>query len=64
MLNGANEQAVARHAGGEIRFVELFTLLERVYAQFRFIESPSLDSILESDRAARDLVIEQIHRRD
>ncbi len=64
MLNGANEQAVRAMLAGEIRFVELFTLLERVYAQFRFIESPSLDSILESDRAARDLVIEQIHRRD
>ena len=64
MLNGASEQAVRAMLAGEIRFVELFTLLERVYAQFRFIESPSLDSILESDRAARDLVIEQIHRRD
>ena len=64
MLNGANEQAVSAMLAGDIRFVELFTLLERVYAQFRFIESPSLDCILESDRAARDLVIEQIHRRD
>ncbi len=64
MLNGANEQAVQAVLAGEIRFYELFSLLERVYERFHFIENPALGSILESDRAARELVLEQIHRRD
>lgn len=64
MLNGANEQAVCAMLAGEIRFFELFSLLERVSDQFPFIKDPSLDDLTESDRAAREMVRAQLHRRD
>ena len=53
VMNGANEEAVALFLAGKIGFYEIYDRVKGAVDSVPFIENPSLDQILESDRLAR-----------
>ena len=56
VMNGANEEAVAKFLADEIGFYDIYRLVCRAVEEVPFIENPDLDQILESDRLARESV--------
>ena len=55
-MNGANEEAVGRFLKGEISYTRLFDTVIAATAQTAFIQNPTAEEILASDRAAREYV--------
>ena len=55
-MNGANEEAVGRFLKGEISYLRLFDIVIAATAQTAFIQTPTAEEILASDRAAREYV--------
>ena len=60
VMNGANEEAVAMFLRDEIGFYDIYRLVRRAVDTVPFIQNPTLDEILESDRLARKCVKEGI----
>ncbi len=56
VMNGANEEAVAMFLRDEIGFYDIYTLVCGAVDHVPFIQEPTLDQILESDRLAREYV--------
>ena len=56
VMNGANEEAVAMFLRDEIGFYDIYRLVSAAVDAVPFIENPTLEEILESDRLARDFV--------
>jgi len=54
VLSGANEEAVAQFLAGKIRFLEIAGRVERALAAVPVVQEPSIQDILEADRAARE----------
>ena len=57
ILNGANETAVEKFLGGEIRFLDIQSLVERALCEVQAVSAPGLREILEADRMARESVL-------
>ena len=55
-MNGANEEAVAMYLRDEIGFYDIYRLVSQAVDSVPFIENPTLEEILESDRLAREAV--------
>ncbi len=55
-MNGANEEAVAMYLRDEIGFYDIYRLVSSAVDAVPFIQNPTLDEILESDRLAREAV--------
>ena len=60
VMNGANEEAVAMFLRDEIGFYDIYRLVRHAVDTVPFIQNPTLDEILESDRLARKCVREGI----
>ena len=56
VMNGANEEAVAKFLADEIGFYDIYCLVLQAVNEVPFIENPTLEQILESDRLARESV--------
>ena len=56
VMNGANEEAVAKFLADEIGFYDIYRLVRQAVMEVPFIDNPDLDQILESDRLAREWV--------
>ena len=56
VMNGANEEAVALFLRGEIGFYDIYRLVSQAVEAVPFIQNPTLEEILESDRLARQFV--------
>ena len=56
VMNGANEEAVAKFLADEIGFYDIYRLVKEAVDGVPFIESPTLEQILESDALAREFV--------
>ena len=56
VFNAANEKAVSLLLEGKIRFVEIPDLIERAMDELASISNPSLDQILDTEKAARESV--------
>ena len=54
VLNAANEVAVNLFLKGKIAFTEIAARIEKAVASHQFIESPTLEQIIEADRWARE----------
>ncbi|MBI4430999.1 MAG: 1-deoxy-D-xylulose-5-phosphate reductoisomerase [Candidatus Omnitrophica bacterium] len=54
VLNAANEIAVARFLNGDLSFLGIPNLIERVLARHRSVTNPDLNQILEADSWARE----------
>ncbi|MBQ8073123.1 MAG: 1-deoxy-D-xylulose-5-phosphate reductoisomerase [Clostridia bacterium] len=59
VLNGANEEAVARFLREEIAFGEIYTLVARAMDRLSGLGADSYEDILEADRRARAVVNER-----
>ena len=57
-MNGANEEAVAMFLADRIGFYDIYDLVSRAVEAVPFIENPTLEQILETDRLARAKVAE------
>ena len=57
ILSGANEAAVALFLGGKIRFLDIADRVERALAQVKAVQEPSMQDILDADKAARETVM-------
>ena len=55
-MNGANEEAVAMFLNDEIGFYDIYRLVRQAVDAVPFIQNPTLEEILESDRLAREAV--------
>lgn len=53
VMNGANEEAVAKFLRDEIGFYDIYKLVRNAVEKVPFIAEPTLEEILESDRLAR-----------
>ena len=56
VMNGANEAAVALFLEDKIGFYDIYELVSGAVEAVPFIQDPSLEEILESDRLAREYV--------
>lgn len=56
VMNGANEEAVAMYLRDEIGFYDIYKLVRKAVEQVPFVQEPTLEEILEADRAARTIV--------
>ena len=56
VMNGANEEAVAMYLRDEIGFYDIYRLVSQAVDTVPFIQDPTLEQILESDRLAREAV--------
>ena len=54
ILNGANEAAVAQFLAGEIGFLDIGDKVANAMSSVPVKQAPTLDDILEADRAARE----------
>ncbi len=55
-MNGANEEAVAMYLRDEIGFYDIYRLVSSAVDAVPFIQNPTLEEILETDRLAREKV--------
>ncbi len=60
VMNGANEEAVALFLDHKIGFTQLFDVVINATESANYIENPSLDDIIASDKAAREFVSSHI----
>ncbi|MBQ9788844.1 MAG: 1-deoxy-D-xylulose-5-phosphate reductoisomerase [Lentisphaeria bacterium] len=58
IMNAANEEAVKRFLRGEIAFPDIWKIVDRVMAKTPKLPQDTLESILESDSAARRIASE------
>ena len=59
VMNGANEAAVALFLNNEIGFYDIYELVSGAVEAVPFVENPTLEQILESDRLARAYVAQR-----
>ena len=57
VLNGANEEAVRLFLADKIGFHDISRLVTKARAEVPVVQSPTLEEILEADRAARQVVL-------
>ena len=55
-MNGANEEAVAMFLAGKIGFYDIYDRVRRAVDSVPFVQTPTLEQILEADRLAREAV--------
>ena len=60
VMNGANEEAVALFLDDRIGFYDIYDLVKRAVDTVPFIQTPTLEQILEADRLARQVVRDSI----
>ena len=58
-MNGANEAAVSLYLDDKIGFYDIYDLVCGAVDTVPFIQEPTLEQILESDRLAREYVYKQ-----
>ncbi len=60
VMNGANEAAVAAFLSDEIGFYDIYDLVSGAVDAVPFVQDPTLEQILESDRLAREYVARKL----
>ena len=60
-MNGANEEAVAMYLRDEIGFYDIYRLVSSAVDAVPFIQNPTLEEILETDRLARAYVRQSVN---
>ena len=62
VYNGANEAAVASFLSGKCTFGQIARLVEGAMSSHKVLKDPTLETIIESDREARESVLNQLER--
>lgn len=60
VLNAANEQAVSLFLNNQIEFLQIEELVESALKHHQWVESPSMEQLIEIDRDAREYVLSEI----
>ena len=55
ILNAANEEAVYAFLKDEIRFLEIYDLLEQTIQKVGFIQHPNYSDYVETDNQSREI---------
>ncbi len=55
-MNAANEKAVAKFLNGEIRFLEIYEMIQASMEQTKWIENPSVDEILATESQVYEFI--------
>ena len=58
IMNGANEAAVAMFLEEKISFLEIEEYVQKAVNDLKFIQNPTLEDVIESDKKARAYVIQ------
>jgi 1-deoxy-D-xylulose-5-phosphate reductoisomerase len=61
LLNAANEVAVAAFLNEQIKFTQIHEIVEDVLNRLENRAVENLDMILEADKMAREITIQQLH---
>jgi len=61
VLNAANESAVTAFLAGDIRFPEIWALVERAMDDHSTLDQPTLDELFAADAAARGFVAKAVY---
>ena len=56
VFNAANEKAVAMFLNREIRFLEIYDIIESCMEQHKVVENPSIEQILEIEQTTYELI--------
>ncbi len=56
-VNAANEVAVDLFLKGQIRFLEIFDIVEKIFNEHKTVLNPNLDDIINTDRFVREKLI-------
>ena len=62
-LNAANEVAVGCFLDELILFTDIPVIIDAVLEQTKAEEAPTIESVIELDRAARELALDRVNRR-
>lgn len=57
-LNGANEQTVKEFVDGKISFMDIPELIKKVVDEHNFIDEPSIEELIETDKDVKRRIIE------
>ncbi|MEX1376364.1 MAG: 1-deoxy-D-xylulose-5-phosphate reductoisomerase [Eubacteriales bacterium] len=63
VINSANEEAVAEFLAGNIKYTQIYDIIESAYINVESLEDDSLESILETDRKTRAYCRDLMHKR-
>jgi len=61
MLNAANEVVVSAFLKGELGFLQMPEVIEKTMNKISFVEHPSIDDYIATDREARQKAVEIIN---
>ena len=59
-MNGANEEAVGLYLQDKIGFYDIYKLVSGAVEAAQYIDAPTLEQILETDKLARQYVQEHV----
>ena len=54
VFNSVDEVAVDKFLKGKIKYLDISDMIEDAMNNFKFIENPTIDEILETDREVRE----------
>ena len=54
VLNAANEGAVYAFLDGKIKFLEIADYVEQILSEYKNINSPTIEDIIETDKEVRE----------
>ncbi len=60
IMNAANEMAVNLFISGKISFFQIPQIIENMMENYKFIQNPSLEEILKTDKEVREIIKSQI----
>lgn len=61
VFNAANEKAVAMFLNGDIKFLQIYDIIEACMDEHHVINNPSLNEILETERAVYDYICRHVN---
>lgn len=61
VFNAANEKAVAMFLNGDIKFLQIYDIIEACMDEHLVINNPSLNEILETERAVYDYICRHVN---
>ena len=61
-LNASNEEAVYAFLNGEIKFLDIYTIVKQCMDEYKIIQNPSIEQILEDDERVRKLAKQKIEQ--
>ena len=55
-FNAANEAAVKKFLSGDIKYLQIYEMIERAMSDVKFISDPDVDEILDTEKSVYELL--------